>query len=189
MALVTNLLEGSASEWALLKRHKCEDVFGIQLAAAHPDQYMRVSELIEKYTDVDFVDLNLGCPLDLLCNKGAGAALMMREHKLKGALQGMSTNLSCSITVKMRTGWDMNKPIAHKLLPKIQSWEIDGLAAVMVSGLTLWTFNSEQYFLKSIGLGLTFFHPGYQRYTADHASRDTGRKPTGITLVWWRVVN
>jgi hypothetical protein len=132
MAVVTNLLEGKASEWALLKRHRCEDVFGIQLAAAHPDQYTRVSELIEDYTEVDFVDLNLGCPLDLLCKKGAGAALMMRDQKLKGALVGISANLSSSITVKMRTGWDMNKPFAHHLVPKIQSWGIDGLAAVMV---------------------------------------------------------
>jgi tRNA-dihydrouridine synthase 3 len=28
---------------------------------------------------MDFVDLNLGCPLDILCNKGAGAHLMLRK--------------------------------------------------------------------------------------------------------------
>jgi tRNA-dihydrouridine synthase 3 len=134
MAVVTNLLEGKPSEWALLKRHPSEDIFGIQLAAAHPDQYTRISEVLEEYTDVDFVDMNLGCPLDLLCNKGAGAALMMREKKLQGALQGMAQNLNCSITVKMRTGWDMNKPFAHELVPRIQSWNIDGLAAIMVHG-------------------------------------------------------
>ena len=33
MALATQLLEGKASEWALLKRHPEEDIFGIQLAA------------------------------------------------------------------------------------------------------------------------------------------------------------
>lgn len=27
---------------------------------------------------------------------------------------------------------DMEKPFAHKLVPKIQSWDIDGLAAIMV---------------------------------------------------------
>ena len=133
MAVATNLLEGKPSEWALLKRHPSEDIFGIQLAAAHPDQFTRVSELVEKYTDVDFVDMNLGCPLDLLCNKGAGAALMMREKKLKGALEGMSKNLSCSITVKMRTGWNIHRPFAHELVPKIQSWNTSGLAAIMVS--------------------------------------------------------
>jgi tRNA-dihydrouridine synthase 3 len=132
MALATCLLEGKPSEWALLKRHPEEDVFGVQIAAAHADQYTRVAELIEDLVTVDFVDMNLGCPLDLVCNKGAGAKLMLRENKLKEALVGMSHVLSCPITVKMRTGWDMTKPFAHKLVPKIQSWGIDGIGAIMV---------------------------------------------------------
>lgn len=60
MALAGNLLMGQPSEWALLKRHPDEDIFGVQIAAGFPDQFTRIAEVIEATTEVDFVDLNLG---------------------------------------------------------------------------------------------------------------------------------
>lgn len=117
MALATCLLEGKTSEWALLKRHPEEDIFGIQIAGAHPDQFTRVAEVIDNHVTCDFVDLNLGCPLDLLCQKGAGAALMMKEKKLKGGLQGISRSLSCPFTVKMRTGCKYRCSLQHEPRP------------------------------------------------------------------------
>jgi len=136
MALVKNLLEGKPSEWALLKRHPSEDIFGIQLAAGHADMFTRVSEVIENESlNVDFIDMNLGCPIDLICHHGAGAKMMMKQNKLKESLMGMSKVLSIPITVKMRTGWDETKPFAHKLISSIQSWGIDPqVATIMVHG-------------------------------------------------------
>jgi len=134
MALASNLLMGQPSEWALLKRHPEEDIFGVQIAASYPDMYTRVSEIIEAEMTVDFMDLNLGCPLDMVCQKGAGSALMMKDKRLKECLRGITSTLSCPVTIKMRTGWDMAHPFAHQLVPKIQSWGIDGIAAVMIHG-------------------------------------------------------
>jgi len=132
MAVANNLLDGKPSEWALLKRHPSEDVFGVQIAGGYADQCARVCEVIENHMEVDFVDINCGCPLDIICNKGAGSSLMMRDRRLKSILQEVTPILSCPVTVKMRTGWDTKKPFAHELVSKIQSWGIDGVAAVMV---------------------------------------------------------
>lgn len=105
MAVATNILDGKPSEWALLKRHPSEDVFGVQIAAGFADQFTRVSEVLEKEIEMDFLDMNLGCPIDIICDKGAGSALMLRDKKLKECLTGMTKVLSCPITIKMRTGW------------------------------------------------------------------------------------
>jgi len=139
MALADQLLGGKPSEWALLKRHPSEDVFGVQIAAGHADQYTRVAEVLanEPSMDIDFVDLNLGCPIDMVCQKGAGASLMLREKKLKASLEGMLKVLPCPITIKMRTGWKEDQPIAHEFQPKIQSWQIDGVGAFMVRTVIL----------------------------------------------------
>jgi tRNA-dihydrouridine synthase 3 len=147
MALAGSLLQGNHSEWALLKRHPSEDVFGVQLACAHADQGARACELIALHANVDFIDVNMGCPIDLVCKKGAGAGLMMRERKLQDLLYGMSQTLSNTtitplgtvpITVKMRTGWDMDKPLAHRLVSKIQSWGChENVAAIMVRASNL----------------------------------------------------
>ena len=51
--------------------------------------------------------MNCGCPLDLVCDKGAGSALMMKPNKLRNAIAGMGNVFSGPVTVKMRTGWEV----------------------------------------------------------------------------------
>ncbi|PKU28197.1 trna-dihydrouridine synthase [Limosa lapponica baueri] len=69
MAVCTNLLQGQSSEWALLKRHHSEDIFGVQLEGAFPDTMTKCAELLNQTIEVDFVDINVGCPIDLVYKK------------------------------------------------------------------------------------------------------------------------
>ena len=123
MAIATNILQGSTSEWSLLRRHPSEDIFGVQIAGSFPDQMARCGEIIAAETNVDFIDINMGCPLDLVCNKGAGSSLMLKSERLHGIVKDLGkicTEAGINLTLKMRTGWDSNKPIAHNIMPKIQ---------------------------------------------------------------------
>ena len=64
MAMTDKILQAHLPEWALVQRHESEDIFGIQLCGSHPHQFGRVAKLIEDgHIDVDFVDINLGCPI------------------------------------------------------------------------------------------------------------------------------
>ncbi|GIY31903.1 tRNA-dihydrouridine(47) synthase-like [Caerostris extrusa] len=64
MCVALSLLQGQPSEWALLKRHYTEDIFGIQLCGSHPDVMTRCCQVLSENVSFDFVDINMGCPLE-----------------------------------------------------------------------------------------------------------------------------
>ncbi|XP_024425016.1 tRNA-dihydrouridine(47) synthase [NAD(P)(+)]-like [Desmodus rotundus] len=131
MAVCTNLLQGQTSEWALLKRHHCEDIFGVQLEGAFPDTMTKCAELLNRTIEVDFVDINVGCPIDLVYKKGGGCALMNRSSKFQQIVCGMNQVLDVPLTVKIRTGVQERVNLAHRLLPKLRDW---GTALVTLHG-------------------------------------------------------
>uniref|UniRef100_A0A8C0FUJ6 tRNA-dihydrouridine(47) synthase [NAD(P)(+)] n=1 Tax=Bubo bubo TaxID=30461 RepID=A0A8C0FUJ6_BUBBB len=122
MAVCTNLLQGQSSEWALLKRHHTEDIFGVQLEGAFPDTMTKCAELLNQTIEVDFVDINVGCPIDLVYKKGGGCALMTRSNKFEQIVRGMNLVLDVPLTVKIRTGVQEKVNVAHKIIPKIREW-------------------------------------------------------------------
>ena len=73
--MASNLLKGDRKEWALLRRHPSEKCFGIQVCGGYPDLMSRCAELIDNEISCDFIDVNMGCPIDGVCAKGAGSSL------------------------------------------------------------------------------------------------------------------
>ncbi|WWC85178.1 uncharacterized protein L201_000035 [Kwoniella dendrophila CBS 6074] len=135
MALAQPLVSGHNDEWALCRRHESEKMFGVQLAGGFANRMVPAAELISKnlHGGVDFVDINMGCPIDLVFNQGAGSALMDAPGRLAKILVGMNRALGdIPLTVKFRTGIANNKPNAHKLIPKfVTQW---GAGALTIHG-------------------------------------------------------
>ena len=94
MALSLPLLQGHTPEWALMKRHATEDFFGVQVAGCSPPQMARLGQLIEERVDCDFVDINMGCPIDLIFKKGMGSGLMGRRRPMEAIVRLVSMSNS-----------------------------------------------------------------------------------------------
>ncbi|XP_068603634.1 tRNA-dihydrouridine(47) synthase [NAD(P)(+)]-like [Brachionichthys hirsutus] len=131
MVMCTNLLQGQQSEWDLVERHESEDIFGVQVEGCFPDAMTRCAELINNHTEVDFVDLNSGCPIESVYKKGGGSGLMIRTRSLEQIIKGMNYVLDVPLTVKIRTGFQENNRIAHKLIPEMKKW---GISMVTLHG-------------------------------------------------------
>ncbi|KAG8823595.1 tRNA-dihydrouridine synthase 3 [Serendipita sp. 401] len=130
MGLSHSFLQGSKEEWSLVKRHPSEKIFGVQIAANKPEQASSCADAINSGCDsIDFVDLNAGCPIDLIYQAGSGSALMNSPGKLGKCLMGINYAMgSVPVTLKMRTGVKDGSPTAHKLMPKLHDWGIGSIA-------------------------------------------------------------
>ncbi|KAJ5682715.1 tRNA-dihydrouridine(47) synthase [Penicillium macrosclerotiorum] len=142
MAMSMPLIQGSKSEWTLLKSHQSEMLpptivpgpnvvqgydnskdfkFGAQIAANKPWQALKATEVLSKFTpNLRVIDLNCGCPIDLVYREGAGSALLDHHSKLEKILRGMNAvSQEIPITVKIRTGTRDNQPTSQKLVERL----------------------------------------------------------------------
>ncbi|KAJ7830331.1 zinc finger dihydrouridine synthase [Mycena olivaceomarginata] len=122
MGLAKSFLGGSKEEWSLVRRHPSEKIFGVQLAGSKVPQVVSAAEALAKECGdtIDFVDLNCGCPIDLVFKTGSGSALLDNVNRLGKLVVGMSRALGeIPVTVKLRTGVKDGKNTAHKLMPRL----------------------------------------------------------------------
>ncbi|ODV79759.1 tRNA-dihydrouridine synthase 3 [Suhomyces tanzawaensis NRRL Y-17324] len=122
MALTVPLLQATNSEWALPKAHISEyPGFGVQIATSKHWAAAKSAEVIYKETThVSELNLNCGCPIDLLYRQGQGSALMDQPARMLRILKAMNAlSGDIPVTVKMRTGTRDNKNTAKALIDRV----------------------------------------------------------------------
>ncbi|KAJ3721159.1 zinc finger dihydrouridine synthase [Lentinula raphanica] len=123
MGLATSFLSGSKEEWSLVRRHPSEKIFGVQIAGNKANTLVPTAEVLARECGsqggIDFVDVNCGCPIDLVFKTGSGSALLDAPGKLGKALIGMNKALgSIPVTIKLRTGVKDGRNTAEKLMTR-----------------------------------------------------------------------
>ncbi|KAG9238079.1 tRNA-dihydrouridine(47) synthase [NAD(P)(+)] [Amylocarpus encephaloides] len=173
MAMSMPLVQGQKSEWALMKAHESElsppkynpgsivqgydnakDLkFGAQISASKPVQAMKAAEVLNNILPhLRLIDLNCGCPIDLVYRAGAGSALLDAPSKLEKMIRGMNAvSGEIPITAKIRMGTMTGKPTAQKTIERLAlgNYETrDRLGAPGCAAITLHGRSRQQRYTK-----------------------------------------
>ena len=79
------------------------------------------------------IDINMGCPAKKVCNVMAGSALLRDETRVGRIFDSVVTAVNAPVTVKIRTGWDMDNRNGIRIA---RIAEATGIKALAVHGRT-----------------------------------------------------
>ncbi|RFU34795.1 hypothetical protein B7463_g1580, partial [Scytalidium lignicola] len=176
MAMSLPLIQGQKSEWALMKTQESEisppryspgpdaildplydnskDLkFGAQIASPKPWQAIKAAEVLSTLLPhLRVIDLNCGCPIDLVFRSGAGSGLLDAPSRLEKMIRGMNAvSGEVPITAKIRMGTRDNKPNATKIIERLAfgGLESERLGAPGCAAITLHGRSRQQRYTKS----------------------------------------
>jgi tRNA-dihydrouridine synthase 3 len=173
MAMSLPLIQGQKGEWALMKAHESEisppkysstsivqgfdnskDLkFGAQISASKPWQALKAAEVLSRLVPhLRVIDLNCGCPIDLVYQTGAGSALLDAPSKLEKMIRGMNVvSGEIPITAKIRMGTANDKPTAQKTIERLAfgGFESERLGAPGCAAITLHGRSRQQRYTKN----------------------------------------
>lgn len=109
-----------------------ESVSVVQLLGSDPAEMAEAARYAVEM-GAKIVDINMGCPAQIVCGKACGSALMANESGAIAILQAVREAVDVPVTVKMRTGWDCEHKNVMTLALAAQAI---GLDAVTIHGRT-----------------------------------------------------
>ena len=107
---------------------------GVQLFG-HDPEYLKkaVGIALKENPDIDFFDVNMGCPVPKVTKTGAGSALMQNPKLCGDIIRAIKSVTDKPVTAKIRLGWD-DKSINY--LEVIKKLEDAGVALIGIHART-----------------------------------------------------
>ncbi|MFT5233438.1 MAG: tRNA-dihydrouridine synthase 3, partial [Candidatus Krumholzibacteriia bacterium] len=130
MVLAHKLVKGG--ERPLIRHHESETDFGVQIAGKKPEVMAEAAEIAVD-SGANFIDLNFGCPIDMVVRKGSGAALLKRATKLAEIVAAVRKAVDVPLSVKLRLGYAEKKMNVVELAKRVED---AGANAAAIHGRT-----------------------------------------------------
>ena len=121
---------------------------GIQIYGKDVESMVEAAKIVEQVKP-DVIDINFGCPVKKVANKGAGSGMLKNIPLLLEITREVVKAVNTPVTVKTRLGWDNNNLIITDLAEQLQDCGIQALTihgrtrAQMYTGEADWTLIGE----------------------------------------------
>ena len=109
-----------------------ERPIGIQIFGNDIDSMRLATEICAK-ENPEFIDINYGCPVKKVANKGAGAGILKDIPKMIAMTKEIVNSTSIPVTVKTRLGWDEETKYIVEVAERLQDI---GIQAISIHGRT-----------------------------------------------------
>ena len=126
------LIRDAAKSTIKLDIYEKERPVGIQIFGANLDSMLRAVEIVEK-SNPDIIDINFGCPVKKVVNKGAGAGILKDICLMEKLTAEMVKRTHLPVTVKTRLGWDHDSIRIVEVAERLQDV---GIKALSIHGRT-----------------------------------------------------
>ena len=109
-----------------------ERPFGVQIFG-HDEQSLVAAARMAEQAAPDFIDINWGCPVKKVVNKGAGSAILQDVPKMARLTAAVVDAVRLPVTVKTRLGWDSSSKPIVEVAERMQD---AGVQAIAIHGRT-----------------------------------------------------
>ena len=110
-----------------------ENPLSLQIFGGEKESLVEAAKFVDKNTNADIIDINMGCPVSKIIKCEAGARWLLDPNKIYDMVSAVVDAVDKPVTVKMRIGWDDEHIFA---VENAQAVERAGGSAVAVHGRT-----------------------------------------------------
>ena len=108
---------------------KSEVPTGVQLFGSEPANFIKAVEICEEFNkNIDFYDVNMGCPVNKVTKTGAGSSLLKNPKLCGDIIRAIKSVTNKPVSAKIRLGWDKNSINFLEVIKELEEAGVDLIA-------------------------------------------------------------
>lgn len=144
------IVHGNKRTLEMLFVDEREKPLSLQIFGGDKKSLVEAAKVVDRETNADIIDINMGCPVPKVTKCDAGARWLLDPNKIEEMVSAVVAAVNKPVTVKMRIGWDSEHIF---VVENAKAVERAGGAAVSVHGRTreqLYTGQADWSYIKAV---------------------------------------